>query len=169
MKRATPIVAAFLLSLPPLACAADWPQFRGAAANGITDEMGFPTKWSADENITWKAKLPGPGNGSPIVSGGRVFVLCAEDEGMKRSLFCFDRKSGEQLWVRTVEFGEKMPTHKTNQYCGSTPASHGKRVIAWHNSAGLYCYDFSGKELWHTSWKAFSAGIRGSTRRTRLQ
>ena len=47
---------------------------------------------------------PGPGNSSPIVSHGRVFVTCAEDEGKKRNLYCFDRRTGEKLWMRTVEF-----------------------------------------------------------------
>lgn len=41
-----------------------------------------------------------------------------------------------------------MPTHKTNQYGGTTPAADGKRVFVWHGSAGLYCYNFNGAELW---------------------
>lgn len=41
-----------------------------------------------------------------------------------------------------------MPTHETNQYGGSTPAADGENVVIWHGSAGLYCYDFSGKERW---------------------
>ena len=40
----------------------------------------------------------------PIVSHGRVFVTCAEDSGKKRSLYCFDRRTGKQLWMQTVEF-----------------------------------------------------------------
>jgi outer membrane protein assembly factor BamB len=41
-----------------------------------------------------------------------------------------------------------MPKHLTNTYCSSTPASDGKRIVVWHSSAGLYCYDLSGKQLW---------------------
>ena len=126
--------------------AEDWPAFRGPLGNGISRETDVPLKWSAEENIRWKAPLPAPGNSSPIVSNGKVFITCAENEGRKRSLYCFDRTSGKQLWVQSVNYDKVMPTHKTNSYCGSTPATDGKRVVAWHSSAGLYCYDFAGKE-----------------------
>src|SRR5205814_1603553 len=95
------------------------------------------------------APLPRPGNGSPIVSGGLVFVTCAEDEkGHERSLYCFDRKSGEKRWAKTVTYDRDDPTHETNLYCGSTPTAKDARVVVWHGSAGLHCYDFEGKEIW---------------------
>jgi len=129
--------------------AADWPTFRGPAGDGLSGGEQGPTQWSATDNIAWKVKLPQPGNGSPIAVDGRVFVTSAEDEdGKQRSLYCFDQKTGKQLWVRTVTIDEKMPTHKTNPYCGSTPASDGERVVVFHGSAGLYCYDLDGNELW---------------------
>src|SRR5262249_32668857 len=96
----------------------------------------------------WKVALPGPGNSSPIVSNGRVFVTCAEDEGKKRNLYCLNRKDGETLWVRTVEVSASEPTHRTNPYCASTPVADGSRVIVWHGSAGVFCYDFDGTKLW---------------------
>ncbi len=127
----------------------DWPAFRGAQGNGLANETKVPTEWSQEENVKWKTKLPRPGNGSPIVSHGRVFVACAEDaQGLRRSLYCFDRTDGKQLWVRTVELEKEMPTHKTNPYCGSTPAADGQRVVVWHSTGGLFCYDFAGNELW---------------------
>ncbi|MCH9034216.1 MAG: PQQ-binding-like beta-propeller repeat protein, partial [Planctomycetes bacterium] len=92
--------------------------------------------------------LPGPGNSSPIVSHGRVFLTCAEETGRKRHLYCFHRASGDPPWRRTVNYPKKMKTHKTNPYCASTPAANGRQVVVWHGSAGLFCYDFSGKELW---------------------
>ena len=127
--------------------AGDWPAFRGPNGNGIADEPKAPLRWSSDDNIAWKTPI-GPGNGSPIVSNGKVFVLNATDSGRKRSLHCLDRKTGKSLWVKSVKFDKKDPTHQTNPYCGSTPASNGKIVLAWHGSAGLYAYDHSGKQLW---------------------
>lgn len=143
-----------ILSTGPLH-AEDWPAFRGPLGNGISQETDVPLKWNAEDNILWKAPLPAPGNSSPIVSNGKVFITCAENEGRKRSLYCFDRTSGEQLWVRTVNYDKVMPTHKTNNFCGSTPAADGKRIVVWHSSAGLYCYDFAGKELWNRSLGEF--------------
>ena len=137
------------LCLSVVVSADDWPSFRGPAGDGLSKEKSAPVKWGPKKNVKWKVSLPRPSNGSPIVSNGRVFLTCAEDKGGKqRSLYCFDRKDGKKLWSRTVTFGEVMPTHKKNPYCGTTPVSDGKRVVVWHASAGLYCYDFKGKELW---------------------
>lgn len=148
MTRLIGFFAAWGLLLPSL-FAADWPMFRGPDLNGIAEESPAPTEWSPEKNIRWKAPLPQPANGSPIVSNGRVFVTSAEDaDGKKRSLYCFDENTGKQLWVKTVDFPKKLPTHKTNPYGGTTPAADGERVVVWHASAGLYCYDFSGNELW---------------------
>jgi len=127
----------------------DWPAFRGPAGNGVSMEKTAPMTWAKDKNIKWKVALSEAGNGSPIVSNGRVFIAGPEDkEGKKRFLSCFDRTDGKQLWVKTIEFGKVMPTHETNPHSSSTPAANGKVVVVWHSSAGLYCYDFEVKELW---------------------
>lgn len=126
----------------------DWPAFRGPNGNGTSAATDLPTEWSRDQNVAWTADLPGQSNGSPIVAGGDVFVTSAEDDGHQRHLHCFSVDDGSQKWVRTVEFAQKMPTHKTNLYGGTTPASDGQRVVVWHGSAGLYCYDTEGSEIW---------------------
>ncbi len=125
-----------------------WPAFRGPDGNGVGQEKKAPLQWGPGKNVRWKASLPGPGNSSPIVSTGRVFVTCAEDDGRKRNLYCFDRRTGQKLWARTVEFPSVEPTHRSNPFCGSTPVANGSQVIVWHGSAGLFCYDFEGTKVW---------------------
>lgn len=138
------------------AIAEDWPQFRGPAGRGISDEIDLPLTWTPDKNIRWRVELPEPGNnGSPIVSGDAVFVVVATNEGRQRSLHCYDRNSGELRWVRTVEFDGEEPTHSTSQYGGSTPAADGQRVVVWHSSAGMFCYDYDGKQLWTQNFGEF--------------
>ncbi|HLY11735.1 MAG TPA: PQQ-binding-like beta-propeller repeat protein [Planctomycetota bacterium] len=147
----TGLLALALGALIPtgLALADDWPAFRGPTGDGLSAEKTAPTTWSKDKNVKWRAPLASPGNGSPIVSKGKVFIAGSEDkEGKKRFLRCFDRKDGKQLWEKTVDFGKAMPTHETNPHSSSTPAANGTVVVVWHGSAGLYCYDFDGKELW---------------------
>lgn len=112
--------------------AAEWPAFRGPDGQGVAGDMKAPTVWSTDANIVWKTPLPRPGNGSPIVVGARLLVTSAEEaNGRQRSLYAFDAHSGQRLWVRTESIERTMPTHKTNPYCGTTPASDGKRVVVW--------------------------------------
>lgn len=147
LNRRTTIVA--LLCVNGVVCGEDWPSFRGPRGNGVSAEQEVPLTWDAKTNIKWKAPLPRPANGSPIVSNGQVFVTSAQDDaGRERSLISFDRDTGKQLWTHTAKFDKTMPTHKTNPYCGSTPAANGEVVVVWHSSAGLFCVDFDGEELW---------------------
>lgn len=135
------------IAITAVSHAADWTSFLGSNQDGVAEGTGYPTEWSEEKNVKWKVELPSKANGSPIVSNGRVFLLSGNESGSERSTFCFDRATGEQLWVQTVS-GPEAETHKTNPYCGSTPASDGKHVVVWHNTAGLVCYDFEGNELW---------------------
>lgn len=148
MRRCILLAAAFCLAVGTVAAAGDWPAFRGPDGNGISTGKNVPQVWGPNQNVKWKAALPGPGDSSPIVLGKRVFVTCATDKGRNRSLFCFDRDTGKDLWVKTVEFSGDDPTHATNPYCGSTPATDGKRVVAFEGSAGVHCYDLDGNKLW---------------------
>jgi outer membrane protein assembly factor BamB len=128
----------------------DWPAFRGPTGNGVTEGKQPPIEWSATNRLRWKFPLPGPGNSSPIVSRGHVFVTCAEQEGRKRNLYCLDRRTGALRWVRTVGYTNSEPTHRTNPYCASTPVADGTNVVVWHGSAGVFCYNFEGHQLWVT-------------------
>jgi outer membrane protein assembly factor BamB len=105
-------------------------------------------KWSTKENVRWKVALPDAGNASPVIWGNRVFIAQATDKGAKRGLMCFDRTNGALLWHKFVEYSTKEPTHDTNPFCSATPVTDGERVIVSYGSAGLYCYDLDGKQLW---------------------
>lgn len=151
MRQSLLILAVVFVSLSSVAQGGDWPAFRGPQGNGWSDEKNVPIEWSKDKNVKWKVALPDKGNSSPIVVGDRVFVTCAQEKGQKRGLYCFDRASGSERWSRVVDFGKVLPTHDTNPYCAPTPVSDGKLVVVWHGSAGLFCYDLDGNEVWKRS------------------
>src|SRR6267142_3631960 len=151
------IIALTVLVFSTFASADNWPFFRGPNRTGISSESSAPTNWGVDKNIKWKAPLPSPGNSSPIVWGDRVFVTCAENaKGTERSLYCFSRADGRVMWVKTVRYEKKEATHETNPYAASSPAADGQRVVVWHGSAGVYCYDHNGAEMWHRDLGTFS-------------
>ncbi len=137
-----------ILTLSPALRGEDWTGFRGAVKQGVSPEARVPTHWGPDQNIKWSVPLPAPGNGSPIVSGGRIFLASASRDGHERGLLCFDRSNGELLWTRTIEFDQEEATHETNPHGAVTPATDGKRVVVWHGSAGIFCYDIDGELLW---------------------
>ncbi|HLW64511.1 MAG TPA: PQQ-binding-like beta-propeller repeat protein [Gemmataceae bacterium] len=146
MSRVASLLALLLFALSALA--ENWPGWRGPTGQGYSSDSAPPLKWNAKDNVRWKAPLPDAGNASPVVWGDRVFIAQATDKGAKRGLMCFNRADGKLLWQKFVEYSKKEPTHDTNPFCSATPATDGERVIASYGSAGLYCYDFDGKELW---------------------
>lgn len=81
MRRLMSIVV--ILSLGFL-LAADYPQFRGPAGNGVIQEASVPTRWSAEKNLVWKTPLPGSGWAQPVVVGKTVFVTAAVGKGLAR-------------------------------------------------------------------------------------
>jgi outer membrane protein assembly factor BamB len=134
------------------AAAANWPSWRGHLdGSGIVDEpeAKIPATWSATENVRWKVELPGPGNSSPIVWNNRVFLTQAADEGKRRLVICFDRKGGKKLWESGPAYNDPEESHEANPQCSASPVTDGERVVAWFGSAGVYCFDLNGKELWH--------------------
>ena len=70
-----------LLATPLLAD--DWPQWRGPAATGVSNETSLPARWSDTENVAWRASLSGLGISSPIVWGDRVFVTAQLGSGAR--------------------------------------------------------------------------------------
>lgn len=126
----------------------NWPAWRGPHGNGMCDEKNLPTKWSPTENVVWKVALPDEGNSTPIVWKDRVFLTQATEKGKKRSTICFNTKDGSKRWEQKIEYTENEPTHGTNPHCAASAVTDGEIVVVSHGSAGVFCYDLDGKELW---------------------
>ena len=85
MTRTLAIGLAAAVVFGGVVSAADWPQWRGPQGTGAAaDERNLPARWSASDNIAWKAALGGVGVSSPIVSGGAVYVTSQTGAGVSR-------------------------------------------------------------------------------------
>jgi outer membrane protein assembly factor BamB len=141
-------LSVLLLCCAALARADNWPAWRGAGGQGHCTEKDLPLKWSAKDNVKWKVPLEYPGNSTPIIWGDKIFMTQANKGGTKRGLLCFDRADGKLLWKQELDYPDKEQNWNENWYANASPTTDGERVIACFASAGLYCYDFAGKELW---------------------
>ena len=81
--KALPTTLALSIALGISLTAADWPSWRGPAGTGSTTETKIPERWSATENVAWKAQLGGIGVSSPIVSGNRIIVTSQVGTGVR--------------------------------------------------------------------------------------
>jgi outer membrane protein assembly factor BamB len=150
----------FLISAPLLlADDGNWPMWRGPRGDGTSRETGFPTLWTATENIRWKTPIPGRGHSSPIVWGDRVFLTSAIESGdpveaKDRLLLCIDRKDGQIVWQKTVLKARLEGIHKLNSRASATPATDGERVYVTFlddPKVMVAAYDFNGNEVWRVS------------------
>lgn len=89
IERSLPAITWLLLTLlysagvaaPFVESPGPWPQWRGPKGLGVSADSDLPEVWSDDSaNIAWKAKIPGEGHSSPIVSHGKVFLTTAFED-----------------------------------------------------------------------------------------
>ncbi|MEP7337770.1 MAG: PQQ-binding-like beta-propeller repeat protein [Acidobacteriota bacterium] len=165
------LILSFLCSsLLTIAAQDRWPQFRGAQSTGVAEDASLPDKWSATENVAWKADIPGIGWSSPIVWGDKIFVTSVintgDTEPPKKGLYfggerpasssehrwmvyAVDFKTGKVLWEREVfRTVPKITRHLKNSYASETPVTDGERVYAYFGNVGLFCFDMKGALLW---------------------
>jgi len=163
--------------------AVHWPSFRGPGAGGIGDGPAVATEWDvpAKKNVLWRKPLPGLAHSSPVIWGERMFLTTAvrkdgkqdlkvglygdirpvEDESEFRfELHCLDKTTGETLWSRVAWEGvPSVPRHPKGSHAASTPATDGKRVLAFFGGEGLYCYDLDGELLWKRDLGPMDSGF----------
>ena len=134
-----------------LACAENWPGWRGPRGDGTSLEKEVPTHWSSTENVVWKTAVSGEGHSSPVVWNHRVFLTTALPEKLERVLLCFDRVTGATLWQQTVLQAPLEPKNGENSYASATPATDGESVYVTfldHDEVVVAAYNFAGKQLW---------------------
>lgn len=134
-----------------VAAGGDWPQWRGPASQGVSEETGLPAKWGVGENVAWKAALAGSGVSSPVVWGGRVFVtsqqgsahggrgsfprLARDDSSLadRESAIKGARDNGGEVMLVVEAFsagdGERLWVHKVKAE-GEFPDLHEKHNLA---------------------------------------
>jgi len=145
MKRRTIYILALVILSTSLAQAENWPQWRGPNANGISNEKNLPSRWTPDENVTWKLALPSWSGSTPIIWGDRIFLNVAEPDA-NIFLWCVDRTSGKMLWKKLLSGGD-VKMRKQNMSSPS-PVTDGKAVYVMTGTGILKGFDFAGKELW---------------------
>jgi outer membrane protein assembly factor BamB len=134
----------FLVASVSIAFAENWPQWRGPLLNGISNEKNLPTRWTAEENITWKLPLPAWSGSTPIIWGEYIFLNVADGDNLY--LWCVDRTKVTPLWKKLLGSGNtKM---RKQNMSSPSPVTDGSGIYVMTGTGVLKGFDLKGNELW---------------------
>ncbi len=146
------LTAAVTLALTFTLTAADWPQFRGPARDGVAKEKGLLQSWpDGGPPLAWTAKGLGGGYSSVSVSGDRVYTL--GNKGKESHVVAVSRADGKVLWT--------SPVGPAGGSLGCTPTVDGGRVYALGQFGDLVCIDADGKKVWGRNLEKEFGGQKG--------
>lgn len=155
------VTAAVVLTLIGTA-AADWPRFRGPDGQGVAPDASVPARWSENENVLWKADLPGPGASSPVVLGDRIYLTCYSGygergrptgriESLRRHVTCLRLADGGVVWDESLPSAMPEPERirEGHGYASNTPVTDGERLYVFLGKTGVFAFSLDGKRQWH--------------------
>src|SRR6185436_2381764 len=92
-----------ILATLTVACADDWPEWRGKGRQGVWNETGIVEHFPP-QGLLRKWRVPvRSGYSGPAVAGGRVFLLDYQRTTgslVSERVVCLSEQSGETLWTR---------------------------------------------------------------------
>lgn len=135
------------------ACAADWPQWRGPHRDGQASGFQSPAAWTPDTLVKKWSVPVGEGHASPVIVGGRVFVLSRE--GDLEIMRCLALEDGKVHWLDSYAAPYEMHPAALRHGKGpkATPAVAAGRVFAVGINGTLSAWDAAtGRVLWRKSF-----------------
>lgn len=140
--------------LADLVLAEDWPRWRGAHQDGISQERGLLKQWPAEgPKRLWTAKLGG-GFSSMVVFDGKV---CTQTRDKNQEVVvCMDAATGKEIWRYNYDAdynahpsfsGGPLPESRSGPR--ATPAVEGDRLYAVGATGILNCLNAkTGEKIW---------------------
>lgn len=133
-----------VFALSALVGASDWPNFRGANHDGISDEKLANKDWKAKPpKELWRIALGDDGYAGPSVAGGKLFIIDHKDT--RDIVRAVDTKSGKDAWTFPYD-----DTDKSNYgFARATPTYDAGRVYTLSRLGLLHCLDVKdGSRIW---------------------
>ncbi len=148
------------VSLP---VAADWPQASGPRGNFVVPGNAVTDfSLALGKNIRWVTPLPSTGQGGVVVVGDRVFVTSHEpvtadtEFGSDIVGLCFDAKTGNELWRRTIPgVRETDLSSLFSDNTAASPVANRKHVVFVNVGGSVQGFNHDGDLQWSQRWTPF--------------
>ena len=152
--RTAAFTATLISALAAPAVAADWPQWRGPARDGLITGLAPRASWPEALKPAWKVPV-GVGHSSPVVVDDRVFQFSriGEDEIVQ----ALDLASGKSVWRQSyaAPYTMNMAAMSHGKGPKSTPLVDAGRVFTFGISGILSAFDAAtGRVLWRKEFGA---------------
>jgi outer membrane protein assembly factor BamB len=135
MQAHTVLTLASFLGALAVSSAAEWNQFRGPNASGVSTATNIPVEFGPETNVVWKTSIPG-GHSSPSLGTDRIFVTSVEND--KLYTIAVNRADGRVLWRREAPRPRKQTIERpANGPVSATPATDGKNVYVFFQDFGI--------------------------------
>lgn len=137
----------------------DWPRFRGPNGTGVSHDKDVPSEVDAGKNLLWKVAIPGAGNSSPVIAGGKIFLQSSSSDGSERHIFCLALDDGQTLWHRGTP-GTEARIHPRSSLASCSAAVGGGRVFIpfWDGRRlSIAAYGFDGEPQWNADLGDFES------------
>jgi len=134
------------------ASASDWPQWRGPARNGISQESGLLKQWPKEgPKLLWQANDIGDGYSTPSVVGTRIYLM--SNRGMENEFVqALSTEDGKPIWTTRVGNVGNPNQDPPFPKARSTPTIDGDFLYALGSDGDLACLEArSGKIRWQKS------------------
>ena len=139
-----------LLSMlaPQLLGDADWPSFRNDGSGTIAVTKA-PIRWAPDQNISWRAVIPGYGQSAPVVWGGRVFLTSSDGPWQERGfVHAYELETGKKLWSTEVPATTRVENYFRNSRAAPTSVADADVVVSFFPGGDVTAMDHEGKTIW---------------------
>jgi outer membrane protein assembly factor BamB len=148
----TAFASLFLLSV---AAHAEWPQWRGANRDDISQEQNLLQEWpEGGPPRVWMFENAGVGYAGPAIVGDRLYTMGAR--GGKELLLVLDANTGKEL--DAVEIGDVLENNWGDGPRG-TPTVDGKFIYALGAQGNLVCVEAATGDL---QWKKTMQELGGA-------
>ncbi|HWH71902.1 MAG TPA: PQQ-binding-like beta-propeller repeat protein [Candidatus Sulfotelmatobacter sp.] len=120
-----------------------WPQFRGAARDGLSPETGLSHAWqTAEPKELWAVDV-GEGYAGPVILNGRVYLMDYDREKKQDALRCFSLADGREIW----RYAYPVAVKRNHGMSRTVPAVTDKLVVAMGPKCHVLCLDAVSGEL----------------------
>lgn len=143
------LMGLMVLSAGNLACAENWPGWRGPQRTGVTPDTGMPEMWSANENILWKTPISGLGTSNPVVWEDRVFLTASLGRNQSElHVLCYSRDTGQLLWRQKLWGTSPTLYYAVSGMAAPSPVTDGEHLFAFFGTGDVFCFDLDGHLIW---------------------